>query len=288
MMKHAILITAYKDPDAILDLIEFFGEEFNIYIHLDKKSKINKDIFPKKQNIYLSSKFKVNWAGTNHLKCILHLIDEALKLKENEFFHLITGEDFPVKTTDEFANIDITYNYLRYFEMPYSGWGEDGGMHRISFFNFFDLFNAKSRTGKYLIDLLVKIQINLSINRKYSSDLPKLFGGSTYWSLNRDAVNYVATYTANHKKLLRRFKNTSCSEEFYFQTILMNSPLSSKIVNDNLRYIDWASGRGGYPSFLDETDYIKIINSPKLFARKIRAHSTLRALLMRQPITKQN
>lgn len=51
MSKHAILITAYKDPDAILDLIEFFGEEFNIYIHLDKirKVKLIKIFFPKNQ-----------------------------------------------------------------------------------------------------------------------------------------------------------------------------------------------------------------------------------------------
>jgi hypothetical protein len=35
-----------------------------------------------------------------------------------------------------------------------------------------------------------------------------------------------------------------------------------------LRYIDWASGRGGNPAFLDNTDYEKIKISNKIFARK--------------------
>jgi hypothetical protein len=63
-------------------------------------------------------------------------------------------------------------------------------------------------------------------------------------------------------------KFTFCSEEIYFQTILLNSKYINNIINDNLRYIDWDSGRGGYPAFLDKTDYEKIKHSNKIFARK--------------------
>ena len=49
----------------------------------------------------------------------------------------------------------------------------------------------------------------------------------------------------------------------------MNSSYSNKVTNDSLRYIDWKSGERGGPAFLDESDFQAIINSDKLFARKI-------------------
>jgi len=59
-----------------------------------------------------------------------------------------------------------------------------------------------------------------------------------------------------------------CSEEIYFQSVLINSDLKQTIQNNNLRYIDWQSNRGGTPSYLDSTDVDKIISRDYLFARK--------------------
>lgn len=56
----------------------------------------------------------------------------------------------------------------------------------------------------------------------------------------------------------------------YIQTLLLHSPFSKRIENDNLRYIVWEKRNGSFPSNLDETDYQKIITSNKLFVRKIK------------------
>lgn len=69
---------------------------------------------------------------------------------------------------------------------------------------------------------------------------------------------------------MKTMQFTFCSEEIYFQTVLLNSEHAKNIVNDCLRYIDWSSGRGGYPAFLDVTDYEKIKTSNNIFARKFR------------------
>ncbi len=64
------------------------------------------------------------------------------------------------------------------------------------------------------------------------------------------------------------FKYTLCAEEFYFQTILVNSMFKNDIKNDTLRYIDWKFRNGSNPAFLDKTDFDKIKKSNVFFARK--------------------
>lgn len=39
-MKHALLITAYKNFEHLIDIINFYSKDIEIYIHIDKKSKI--------------------------------------------------------------------------------------------------------------------------------------------------------------------------------------------------------------------------------------------------------
>ena len=110
--------------------------------------------------------------------------------------------------------------------------------------------------------------------------LKKIYAGSTYWSLNRDALEYVINYP--DKSFLNRFRYTFCAEEFYFQTLLLNSHWYDTIVKNNLRYYDWDSGRGGYPAFLDETDFDKLIALKDcFFARKIKSDSVLKEMLVK-------
>ena len=97
-MKQAILITAYKNIHHLVDIINFFPENFAFYIHIDKKSKV--DLSPLKvfseKEVFVSRKYKVNWGGRNHLKAILLLAEEALKNEEISYFHLISGQDLAV------------------------------------------------------------------------------------------------------------------------------------------------------------------------------------------------
>lgn len=277
-MKQAVLITAYKELDALLDLINLLGSDFNFYIHVDKKMKIDFSILNGIKNVFVTNFYKVNWGGLNHLKAILLLSAESLKNADNSFFHLVTGEDFPIKSADSFLSLDTSKNYIEYFEMPAACWSGNGGLDRIYYFQLYDVFNAKNIIQHKLIYKILSLQKKLNLKRSYCDRFDeKLYGGSTYWSLNRDALNYVVNYS--NKDLLKRFKFSFCAEEIYFQTILLNSSFTNTIVNNNLRYIDWSSGRGGYPAFLDDSDFNRIISSDKYFARKVKNDSKLKLLL---------
>jgi hypothetical protein len=269
-MKQALLITAYKNVDQLLELIDYFPGSFEFFIHVDKKSNIDVSRLtgiPNKKT-FVFQVYKVNWGGINHLKAILLLTKEALKNKDIGFFHLITGEDYPAKSVDYFLNsLDTQKSYLDFFKLTNDIWSE-----RIDFYNLYDTFNAKDPKGSHRIQKLINLQKRFKIKRNYSKNLPPLYGGSTYWSMARKPLQHVIDYTEKDKSLFNRLKHTFCAEELYFQTILMNFA-SENIVRDNRRFLDWDSGRGGRPAFLDATDFPKIISSDTLFARKFH-HET--------------
>ncbi len=152
------------------------------------------------------------------------------------------------------------------FPLPANCWAE-GGMNRINFYNFYDLLDAKKHA--YWIHKAIKLQRLLGVKRTVASYLPPLFGGSTYWSLNREAVETVDNYTLEHPKLLKRLKHTFCAEEIYIQTILMNSPLEAQIESDNLRMIKWTEQNISSPSILNEEDFSDIKQSDHFFVRKL-------------------
>ncbi len=280
----AILITAYKNIEHLEEIIHFFDKGFNIYIHIDKKSGIEQekiDSLSKHKNvIYISQQYKINWGGLNHLLAILDLTQHAFADTHNEYFHLITGHDFPIKsinTFSDFFNKNKLFSYMEYQKLPYAEWPE-GGMDRLSRYNLYDLIDGRTGKKEILLKRLSKIQKSLGIKRGFSQNFPDQYGGSTYWSLNRDTIEYCLTYLKGNPRYLKRFKYTFCAEEIFFQTILMNSPLKDKIINNNLRFIVWENRNGNFPANLDTTDYNNIKNSEALFARKFEYPTSVELL----------
>lgn len=270
----AILITAYKNYHHLEEIIDFFHTNFSIYIHIDGKSPISAEeeirLTSKKNVKLVSRKYKVNWGGINHLKAILLLAEEAFKEKGNQYFHLITGHDYPIKSLSEFENFLATNgdkDFMEHFPLPYSAWPEDG-MDRLSRYNLYDLIDGRKGIGERLIKGFSKIQKKIGFKRKFYKGFPKQYGGSTYWSLKRETIQYIFDYMNEHPQYLKRFRYSFCSEEIFFQTILLNSPLKDKIVNNNMRFIIWEKRNDNFPANLDINDYENITKSDALFARK--------------------
>ncbi|WP_316820453.1 beta-1,6-N-acetylglucosaminyltransferase [Pedobacter gandavensis] len=272
MNSQAILITAYKNINQLKQLINFFPERYIIYIHIDLKSDIKLTDFNFK-NVHVFKKYVVNWGGFNHLKAIVFLAEQALK-SEHDYYHLISGQDFPAKTIQYFDQLDLTLNYIDYFPLPYKNWSGNGGIDRLDKFNPYDVYDAKTEKGGYKINNFNNTKAR--IREKYYDQFPiKLYGGSTWWSLNKEAISYVNNFIADHPSFYKRFRFSFASEEIFYQTILANSPLKKSLINNNLRYIDWENPSRGFPAYLDKTDYGKILFSPSLFARKLSAKQAI-------------
>lgn len=275
-MKQAILILGYKDINNIIRIIQYFDECFEFYIHIDKKSKadLSRLYTIKNKSINIYRKYVVNWGGISIMKVELFLVKKALENDSIKYFHLISEQDFPIKPLHYFYDLAReNKNYLAFEKLPRKVWDGNGGLDRILYYHFNDIFNARKYGRGKLLNLLIHLQKTLKIKRSYGEHLPQLYGGSMWWSLTREVLLYVIHESENNTFLINRLNYTLIPDEIYFQTILVNSPYLNDIINDNLRYIDWTYRGGSRPAFLDMSDYNKLITSNKIFARKFNENS---------------
>lgn len=274
-MKHAFIITAFKDAPGLLCLVRQLSEHDSFfYIGVDKKSELAKDPLLKEiqavDNVYILSKKKIHWGGFSHLRVLISLLAKAFDNPEIARFHSLSGQCFPVTTLKSmslFFEENPDKEYISHMELPSSSW-EGGGLDRLKYFHLNDILDPKRMLYRRINPIFLMLQKNLGVNRRLLGYFPKFYGGGTWWSLGRNAVNRIFQVLEKDKKLLNLYKNTHCSEEIFIQTILMNSNLKKNIVNDDLRYIDWEYRNGNCPAVLDDSDYSKIKESKKLFARK--------------------
>ena len=267
-MRQAILITAYRDLTQLRQLVEYFDADFEVYIHLDKKCGENYRFLERRAHTHLYRRYKVGWGDVNHLYAILFLMKESYACGELEYFHLVTGSDYPIKplaALKEFCEQHRNDNFVEHFQLPHSDWGDEGGMGRIKYYWIQPSYRVKH--GR-LIYQTIKIQHKLGINRGFKFFDGMLYGGGTYWSMSREAIGMVLDYIEKHPEYLRRFRMTSIAEEICLPTIWCNSGLP--LTNNYLRYIDWGAD-GGNPQLLTEKDYDKIVASGALFARKMES-----------------
>ncbi len=272
-MKQAILITAYKNIPHLLRIINHFDENFSFYIHIDKKNQLTQqEIQTLNQHPKIagfSQAFITHWGSTAHLHSILHLIQKAIQAPEIEYLHLISGHDYPIQSTSYFQKFmqqNKGREFIEYFPLPTHVW-ENGGLDRLKYFHLHNLINAKGKFGHW-IHRFIKLQKKLRFSRNLDFKGMALHGGSTWWSISRQAATYTLNFLKQNPWFLKKFRYSFCAEEMLIQTILLNSPFKHKIQNNNLRYIVWEFRNGNIPAVLDESDLESIQKSNHLFARR--------------------
>lgn len=271
-MKQGILVTAFKEPEWFERVVLRLGDAFYFFVHVDTKSSRQiidgfMAIGRKYKNVKVFSRYRVNWGGNNHLKAILLLVEKALS-SGIEYCHLITGQDYPIKSVDFLLEEGLKkINYLHSIPLPRSDW-KDGGYDRLIYYNLFDFFDGRKRWGRRMIHYVVAIQRMVSFKRNIPVDID-FYGGNTYWSLSRECLEYAMDYVSANPAFMQLFDHSFCSEEFFFQTVLLNSPLRDKIVNDDRRFIVWEFRDGSNPATLDNRDIEQVRSSPAYFMRKI-------------------
>jgi uncharacterized protein (DUF952 family) len=102
--------------------------------------------------------------------------------------------------------------------------------------------------------------------RKFLKDI-KPFAGWQWWTITKECGEYIIDYVDKNESYCDFYKYTLLPDEGFFQTIILNSYLKHRVVNDNLRYTEGKSGEM-HPHILTKKCFNKIINSNKLFARK--------------------
>ena len=277
----ALIITAYKDIEQIKRLIKSSNKYFKLFIHIDKKSA---DIFDSllkinASNTYIYSLYSVTWGGYSHLAAIIALLKIAIKHPDINYFHIISGQDMIIKNFREFVD-KFEFSDKIYMTCTNISDSDSKVKERLNCWIPSANWNLKKFTIRCLVESICLIQKIFHINRKRLGFFSEIYKGMIWASMPKSVVEYVVAYISDDPTYLKDLSHTKIPEEFFLQTILMNSQYKDQIVCNNLRYTDWNSRNGSTPAILDETDYDKIINSGCFFARKIDSNISMKLIKM--------
>lgn len=271
-MKQAYLITAYKDAASLFELAELFAQSGYVYIHIDKKSRTITDEDVEKLNripgCAAIRKYDIKWGGFNHVRAILELVMMATSNRDVSYMHMLTGEDFPLvspqKLDDRFLACDKIYmTYIEPEELP------ETVTVRYRYYNWFQDCNVKNKLLWMIQHMTVKLQKVCGVFREGIGEFNRIYKGLVYISMPKEAAAYVVEYVSRHEEFWNDLYKCQVPEEFFFQTLFMNSnEWSERVENRELRYMDWSKGDGASPAYLTEDDYDRVRESGCLFARK--------------------
>jgi hypothetical protein len=272
MMKIGFLILAHKNPFQLTMLIDALlsYEGATIFLHIDRKSEsLFQQIRQKYQNServeLISERYKVYWGSYNQIRATLALIKAAGKATGPEYFCLLSGQDMPVQPVKNLASF-LTKNkgieYLVNFKLPDPQWYQ-GGLDRLR--NYHINIANHGYLSHRINTVIARLQNYTGIKRRLRYEL---YGGSNWFNLSAEAIKYIVKYIEQHPEYLRQFRHSSCADEIFVQSIILNSDFRSRVVADDLRFIDWSSGPE-YPRLLRNSDFDKLVQvKDKFFARK--------------------
>ncbi len=265
-MRIAHIIMAHKNPDQLERLVSAMQHPmFDLYIHLDKKSDIKdfNHLINYNNVFFIQNRIECNWGGYSFVKAILNSMTEVLSSEENyHFINLMSGQDYPLKSADElyrFLCDNLNMSFIAYERVDHSWWEHAVSRYKSYHFTDFKLM------GRYLFQ---RVANKLMPHRKFPLDLT-LYGStnSSWWILSVDAAQYLVDFIKDNSKLKSFMRFTWGADEFLITTIIMNSPFKDRVINDNLRHIDWSSG-GAHPKIFAKNDLNALVSTNKYFARK--------------------
>ena len=269
----AMIITAYQDLDGLCRVLTALGKHALCFVHVDAKSAITEEQVQQLnglQNVQAVRRYAVNWGSVYHLHALLDLCRMALADKRVTHLHLISAQDFPVISAQEFErrfkdDDRIHMQMIRTADYPELA-------HRYEHFHAMHLLNYRdmSERAQNWVGRIDRWQAMLHIRRK----LHVPGKGLVWLSLPRAAAEHALNAEAN-KKLLRQLKYTYIPEEFYFQNAFIGTAFEKKITGNALRFSIWDEPERGTPALLDGHDLERIDASGCVFCRKVQPGSEL-------------
>ena len=192
-MKHAILIMAHKNVEHLFRIIEYFEQECDIFLHIDQKLNIVpndlQQLIRYKQVKVISQAYNVNWGGTSILDCEIFLLRTALAQSDADYFHLISGQDYPLRPLSRFLEFFEQHagkEFIQYIHLPHPKW-ENNTFRRLQYFYPYDYAQGKGNPRRWVMEQ-VRLQHAKGLKRPIPDEFEHLYGSSQWFSITRKAV----------------------------------------------------------------------------------------------------
>lgn len=230
----AFLILAHTDPEQLYRLIQALDGDSSIFVHLDGKSDLRQfDRFPYPDHVqFIEDRLNVSWAGFNMVLATLHLIRAALK-SGGDYSHLVllSGLDYPIKpvvTLKNLLNDHPGKEFIRFINVNDSPEHYLKIYRRLSFKNPFLSPVSIPVLGKaiVLLDKVTRKALTLLFKFYRKKPLKNIIPcfGSQWWAITPQCARYIVDYADKHPAFLKYFRTSFGPDEYFFHTIVGNSP----------------------------------------------------------------
>ncbi len=268
---HAYMIIAHNQFELLEKLVKSLDDNRNdIYIHIDAKVK-NFDFDRIKNAVKFSSvyftdkRYAIKWASFDMVKAEYALLEKVFENGNGyDYVHLLSGVDLPIKSNDYIHSFFEKNNGKEFVHFTHKALNKHE-LDRVKAYHF--AMGRRNYLNRFFTYLESKLANIFKINRIKNLEVQK---GSQWFSITGDFAQYIFS----HKDFVfKQFKHTYIPDEFFVQTLLINSEFKNNLYmlgyDDNheacARLIDWKRGN---PYVWRVEDFEEIKNSPCIFARK--------------------
>lgn len=288
--RHAYLIIAHNKWHQLGILLSLIDDSRNdIYVHIDKRAKDFTESIKKKlmDSVHFSKlifipRKNVYWADYSVADVELDLMAAASKSERYTYYHLLSGQDLPIKSQNYIHDFFKNENH-EFIAMVIDG--EDYVEKHTCYYHPF-VGNAFYRNCKPLkaIDRgCMYVQKILGLKRIYDKNLP-ISTGWQWFSITDNFCQYVLAHRLFIEKM---FRYTLDVDEKFMGTMMNKLGQYERLYHLNkfgggdtgyrkgcLRKIDFYKGKKKAAPYIwgtndtVENDYQELIGSDCLFARK--------------------
>ena len=285
MGKHAYLIMAYHQWELLEKLIGMLDDERNdVFIHVDKKIKnVPFDEIAnsaRRSRIFFAERNNVHRLTFDLYEVTLNLLKTALRTGEYSYFHLITGQDLPLKNQDyvhDFFDKNEGKNFIDVVPLDLM---KRHFRERISLYHFMVPYLAPNSKlywpAKVIEKLTLTVQNWMGVNRirEYEKQGYQLRYGSAWFSITKEFAEFLTEKEEETRKVCKKW--TYIPEESIPQSLLWNSRFRDSLFEEewidhdlkraNLRMIFWSGKTSPETITMEHVKLFK--DTPNLFARK--------------------
>jgi len=271
-MKHAYLISAYKNPEQVHRLISTLDADNTFFfLHIDKKfddKPFREKLIDLSDKIQYLKRERIEWGGFGIVKAAVTGFKAIDKAGGFDYLHFMTAQAYPIKPrnkTEDFFIENYGKSFINHYSLP-RGW-----QYRINKYHIGKRRN-QSKIHEKLLSYLNQFVGKTGIFKRKHPESLKPFNGEGGMSLHKSALQYILEYLKKNPRFLDFHKYSFAPDEMIFQTILLNHPeekFRENLIDIVLYYVDWTRpGAKYYPITFGVEDFEELKNSDKLFARK--------------------
>ncbi|MBQ7156121.1 MAG: hypothetical protein IJR85_11295 [Synergistaceae bacterium] len=251
--------------------------KIDIFIHMDAKNRSYNPAetlkLTKYSRIFHAPRIKVSWGGYSQINAELILLEAATSQGHYEHYHLLSGADLPIQKREDIIKFFEEHHGIEFVHsstVPIKD--TDEVFMRMKYYHLLQDLHGRPARKNIIMRILRKTErtllhlqklIHISRNKGIN-----FYWGSNWFSITDELARYVLT---KREWIHRTFHNTLCCDEFFLQTIAMESKFQCNLFRingnqpGNVRLIDWKRGEP-YTFRLSDIEELKA--SKAMFARK--------------------